>query len=163
MLYNCAKRRGRTVDTLACVIVLLFHMFKGVDFFTLREKFTTAPKRIFNGLYHVCNVALGRISFCPVPDGIAPESVYKLEGIRGACRIALGVAILTLLFSSPLGFFRTDMAKEVLEMVVDGPEFETIYDAFQGQDGSAVSARTQHQSDIESESEARMHPDIEIE
>ncbi|KAI0779891.1 hypothetical protein C8Q74DRAFT_1199278 [Fomes fomentarius] len=127
-----------TVDTLACVIVLLFHMFKGVDFFTLREKFTTAPKRIFNGLYHVCNVALGRISFCPVPDGIAPESAYKLEGIR-------------------------DMAKEVLEMVVDGPEFETIYDAFQGQDGSAIPARTQHQSDNESESEARMHSDIEIE
>ncbi|KAI1791334.1 hypothetical protein LXA43DRAFT_973179 [Ganoderma leucocontextum] len=121
-----------TVQTMMRVVVLLYHLFTGVDSSAtnLRHKLMVAPKRIFNGLWHMFTVTLGRISYAPPPESISPENQVKLEQI-------------------------CDLAKDVLELVVDGPELESIWAAFHVEDNVPAPRPTQTDED-EDESAARM-------
>ena len=81
---------SRTVDTLVSTTVLLAHMLRGLEFYALRQKLTVHPvRRIFNGMYHMLTVTMGRIGFAEVPDVVAPEERFKLDKIRGTSRLSL--------------------------------------------------------------------------
>ena len=130
----------------------------------LRQKLMTAPKRIFNGIWHMFVVTLGRISYAPPPDSISPENQVRIEQICGAS----SPSVLTRLDSSiqygtltPCICFRTaDLAKDVLELVVDGPELESIWAAFHVDDN--VQAPKTQAGGYEDESEADMlHVDLD--
>ena len=65
-------------------------MLRGLEFYALRQKLTVHPvRRIFNGMYHMLTVTMGRIGFAEVPDVVAPEERFKLDKIRGTSRLSL--------------------------------------------------------------------------
>ena len=68
------------------IVVLLYHLFTGVDSSAtnLRHKLMVAPRRVYNGIWHMFTVTLGRISYAPPPESISPEDQVKLEQICGA-------------------------------------------------------------------------------
>ncbi|KAI0743346.1 hypothetical protein C8Q80DRAFT_831463 [Daedaleopsis nitida] len=117
---TCRELASWTVNTLIHAVVVIYHLFQASDDFTLRQKLTRNKKRIFNGLFHMFTVSLGRIGYASASDAVGPENLLALEKAR-------------------------DMARDVLEMVVDGPELESIWEVFQG----GPAPRIQHQSDTE--------------
>ncbi|KAG6886161.1 hypothetical protein C0993_000679 [Termitomyces sp. T159_Od127] len=95
------------IQTLNQALFLLHHfVFTSVSFINLRQKLHAPYHRIFNGLMHMFIVAFGRLSY-----GEAPEWIHRQGRID--------------LVSS------TDMARDILDHVVDGPEADRTWQAYQ--------------------------------
>ncbi|KAJ3896836.1 hypothetical protein GG344DRAFT_71798 [Lentinula edodes] len=71
----------------------------------LKLKLQHAPSRPFNGVTHMFIITFGRLSYAPIPDWIESDREYELSAIR-------------------------DMARDLLDLVVDGPECDNIYAAY---------------------------------
>ncbi|KAG6903020.1 hypothetical protein C0995_007453 [Termitomyces sp. Mi166 len=95
------------IQTLNQALFLLHHfVFTSVSFINLRQKLHAPYHRIFNGLMHMFIVTFGRLSY-----GEAPEWIHRQGRID--------------LVSS------TDMARDILDHVVDGPEADRTWQAYQ--------------------------------
>ncbi|KAL0072457.1 hypothetical protein AAF712_000220 [Marasmius tenuissimus] len=108
------KPASLTIRTLYKTLALLHHVvFNVIPVVNLPDKFFRAPIRAFNGLSHSFIVAFGRISYAAAPDWITDEeSKRNMAGM-------------------------IEMATELLELVVDGPEGESLWSMYQ--DGGAQS------------------------
>ncbi|KAI8994049.1 hypothetical protein BD414DRAFT_576645 [Trametes punicea] len=123
-----------TVQMTTRTVVLLHYLMTNADSskVNFRQKLMFPPKRFGNALWHMFTVSLGRISYAFPPDWAGMENAMKLDQI-------------------------CDLAKDVLELAVDGPELESIWAAFHVDENMPVS-KTQFEED---ESEARrgdLHP-----
>lgn len=69
-------------------------------------------------------ITFGRLSYAPIPDWIESDREYELSAIRGTFGGRFIVHDLTLKSAN------TDMARDLLDLVVDGPECDNIYAAY---------------------------------
>lgn len=79
---------------------------------SLRARLQAAPPRHFNGIGHQFVVALGRLSFAEPPDEVSASDRVSLEQLA-------------------------DPARDVMDLVVAGPESESVWSLFQDEDGRA--------------------------
>jgi hypothetical protein len=77
---------------------------------SLRARLQAAPPRHFNGIGHQFVVALGRLSFAEPPDEVSVSDRVLLEQLA-------------------------DPARDVMDLVVAGPESESVWSLFQEEDG----------------------------
>src|SRR5579863_772315 len=77
---------------------------------SLRSRLQAAPPRHFNGIGHQFVVALGRLSFAEPPDEVSVSDRVLLEQLA-------------------------DPARDVMDLVVAGPESESVWSLFQEEDG----------------------------
>jgi hypothetical protein len=75
----------------------------------LRGRLQAAPPRHFNGIGHQFVVALGRLSFAEPPDEVSASDRMLLEQLA-------------------------DPARDVMDLVVAGPESESVWSLFQEED-----------------------------
>ncbi|KAJ4002145.1 hypothetical protein F5050DRAFT_1802703 [Lentinula boryana] len=95
-----------TIKSLNQTIYLLHYLVFNVEpEVGLKSKLQHASPRPFNGITHMFIVTFGRLSYAPIPEWIGSDRVYELSVIR-------------------------DMARDLLELVVDGPECDNIYAAY---------------------------------
>ena len=65
------------------VLILLYHLLKGTDFYSIRQKLA-GTRGAFNGAWHMFAVSLGRIGYCPPPVNISDGNYKKLDDMSGA-------------------------------------------------------------------------------
>jgi len=108
MTRTCYRRHPKkAIRTLNQTLFLLHHLvFTSVSFLNLRQKLHAPYHRLFHGLLHMFIVTFGRLSY-----GEAPEWIDRQGRID--------------LVSS------TDMARDILDHVVDGPEADRTWQAYQ--------------------------------
>ncbi|KAL7281033.1 hypothetical protein ACG7TL_004335 [Trametes sanguinea] len=112
-----------TVQMATRTVLLLHHLMTNADSsrINLRQKLMFPPKRFCNALWHMFTVSLGRISYAFPPGWAGMENAMRLDQI-------------------------CDLAKDVLEVAVDGPELESIWAAFHVDD-SMPAAKNQYDED----------------
>ncbi|KAI0768795.1 hypothetical protein BD413DRAFT_561541 [Trametes elegans] len=114
-----------TIQAMTRTVLLLHYLMTKADAsrINLRTKLTHPPKRFANALWHMFMVSLGRISYACPPDWAGLLNVIQLDQV-------------------------CDLAKDVLEVVVDGPELESIWAAFHVDDNlPAPTTLTDEESD----------------
>jgi len=95
------------IRTLNQAIILLYSfIFRTEPALNLRHILQHAPHRPFNSISNIFVVTFGRLSYCDSPGWIDAERRQELENL-------------------------SDMAREILEVVVDGPEGDNVWAAFQ--------------------------------
>ncbi|KAJ7770127.1 hypothetical protein DFH07DRAFT_266343 [Mycena maculata] len=98
----------RTIRTLNQTLFLLHHLVFGLEpNFNLRHRLHYAPSRTFNGITHMFIVTFGRLSCADPPEWIDSTQKVELETM-------------------------SEMAQDLLDLVVDGPEGDIIWAAYQG-------------------------------
>ncbi|KAI9059125.1 hypothetical protein FKP32DRAFT_1596447 [Trametes sanguinea] len=114
-----------TVQMTTRTVLLLHHLMTNADSsrINLRQKLMFPPKRFCNALWHMFTVSLGRISYAFPPDWAGMENAMRLDQI-------------------------CDLAKDVLEVAVDGPELESIWAAFHVDD-SMPASKNQYDDDAD--------------
>ncbi|THH06652.1 hypothetical protein EW146_g9545 [Bondarzewia mesenterica] len=95
--------------TTQTLMLLHYLVFRPEQTLNLRHKLHHAPHKQFNGISHLFVVTLGRLSFAEPPEGAALESEEK----RALEQLA-------------------EMAHDLMELVVDGPEAESVWAMYQG-------------------------------
>nr|GAT56788.1 predicted protein [Mycena chlorophos] len=95
--------------------VLLFHylVFGSESDANLRQRLQNAPARPFSGVNHVFLVTFGRLSCGDPPDWMTESQKHELESLG-------------------------DLAQDLVDQVVDGPEMDSIWQAFQGEPNDAM-------------------------
>ncbi|KAH9851384.1 hypothetical protein C2E23DRAFT_830696 [Lenzites betulinus] len=108
-----------TIQTMKRTVLLLYYLMKNADSsrVNLRQKLMFPPRRFSNALWHIFTVSLGRFCYASPPEWVGLENLQMIDQI-------------------------SDVSKEVLEVVVDGPELESIWAAFQVDDNVPDSPRT---------------------
>ncbi|TFK44797.1 hypothetical protein BDQ12DRAFT_673593 [Crucibulum laeve] len=107
-LINSPQATASLIRVVNQTLFLLHHLVLGQDpAVNLRHKIQHAPHRPFNGLNHMFIVTFGKLSCYDVspPEWIDPRFQGELDNIA-------------------------DMAHELLELVVDGPEVEDLWSAY---------------------------------
>ncbi|KAG7440016.1 uncharacterized protein BT62DRAFT_938443 [Guyanagaster necrorhizus] len=91
---------------------------------SLRQKLLRAPPRHFNGIMHMFTLTFGRLSYSPLPDWTPVPAQLELN-------------------------IMSEMARDMVELVLDQPEDEALWVALQetDQDGDSVT----NEDDIEEE------------
>ena len=89
---------------------------------SLRARLQAAPPRHFNGIGHQFVVALGRLSFAEPPDEVSGSDRMLLEQLA-------------------------DPARDVMDLVVAGPESESVWSLFQEDEGRGEERRHDGQRD----------------
>jgi hypothetical protein len=119
----------RTVRTLIQTLNLLYHLvFASDPTFNLRHKLLQAAQlRPFNGLTHMFIVTLGRLSYADCPDWLGSNSKVDLEQAAGNVLVSTHVQADTTVPS--------ETARELLDLVVEGPELDSVWAAYQPADG----------------------------
>jgi len=116
---------ARTIRTLNQTLFLLHHLVFGIEpNFNLRHRLHYAPSRAFNGITHMFIVSFGRLGCADPPEWI--ESAHKLE-----------------LESM------SEMAQDLLDLVVDGPEGDSIWTAYQVDSGDTGDNSDTDEEDME--------------
>lgn len=87
---------------------------------SLRARLQAAPPRHFNGIGHQFVVALGRLSFAEPPDEVSGSDRMLLEQLA-------------------------DPARDVMDLVVAGPESESVWAMFQEEEGRGEERRRDEQ------------------
>ncbi|KAF9049829.1 hypothetical protein BJ165DRAFT_1525145 [Panaeolus papilionaceus] len=102
-----------TEETLSLVrttnqATLLLHnlIFDGADAIDLRHRLQNETARFSSGIFHMFIVTLGRLSYCEPPSWLNREGKQDLENI-------------------------SELSRDILEIVVDGPEVDNVWAAFQ--------------------------------
>ena len=110
---------------------------------SLRARLQAAPPRHFNGIGHQFVVALGRLSYAEPPDEVSGSDRMLLEQLA-------------------------DPARDVMDLVVAGPESESVWSLFQEDEGRGEERRQDGQQGDGSEhdgfedSESVMEVDISL-
>ncbi|KAJ7217952.1 hypothetical protein GGX14DRAFT_598835 [Mycena pura] len=101
----------RTIRTLNQTLFLLHHLVFGLEStFNLRHRLHYAPSRTFNGITHMFIVTFGRLSSADPPEWLDSAEKLELESM-------------------------SDMAQDLLDLVIDGPEGDSIWAAYQADSG----------------------------
>ena len=112
----------RTVAGIARGMLLLhyviFHIPNGPA--SLRARLQAAPPRHFNGIGHQFVVALGRLSYAEPPDEVSGSDRMLLEQLA-------------------------DPARDVMDLVVAGPESESVWSLFQEDESRGEDRRQEGQ------------------
>ncbi|KAF5321014.1 hypothetical protein D9619_001891 [Psilocybe cf. subviscida] len=97
------------VQTLNQTLFLLYQIVYAVDpVINLRYKLQHASTRQFNSIKHIFIVTFGRMSYCDPPSWVEPIQRPELE-------------------------YLAEVARDVLELMVDGPEGDSVWAAFQAE------------------------------
>ncbi|KAJ7901938.1 hypothetical protein B0H14DRAFT_1261278 [Mycena olivaceomarginata] len=116
---------NRTVRTLNQTLFLLHHLVFSLEpNFNLRHRLHCAPSRTFNGITHMSIVTFGRLSCADPPEWIDPAQKVELEAM-------------------------SEMAQDLLDLVVDGPEADSIWTAYQVDPGDAGDDGDTDEEDME--------------
>ncbi|KAI0043401.1 hypothetical protein FA95DRAFT_1575144 [Auriscalpium vulgare] len=116
---HISEALDRVIRALAHALLLLHYLVFHTDApLNLRLKLQHAPHRPFNGLGHMFVVAFGRLSYADAPEQVDKDGRVKLEQL-------------------------SEPARDIMELVIEGPESESIWAAFQDasdpeDDGSEV-------------------------
>ncbi|KAF5393300.1 hypothetical protein D9757_000667 [Collybiopsis confluens] len=95
-----------TIRSLNQTTYLLHYLvFRFQPEMTLKLKLQHAPHRWFNGVAHMFIVTFGRLSYAPIPEWMELEKKAEFAAVR-------------------------DAARELLELVVPGPEGDSVYKAY---------------------------------
>ncbi|KAF8967852.1 hypothetical protein BDZ97DRAFT_1916437 [Flammula alnicola] len=106
-LSSSAETTLSLVQALNQTTFLLYHLIFGTEpNLNLRHKLQHAPHRPFSGISHIFVVTFGRLSYCEPPSWMEIERRHELE-------------------------YLAEIAREILEVVVDGPEGDSVWAAFQ--------------------------------
>ena len=84
---------------------------------SLRARLQAAPPRHFNGIGHQFVVALGRLSFAEPPDEVSAQDRAWLEQLA-------------------------DPARDVMDLVMAGPESESVWSLFQEEEEDGQGLKT---------------------
>ncbi|KAJ7072237.1 hypothetical protein C8F01DRAFT_235634 [Mycena amicta] len=104
----------KSIHLLSQTIFLLHYLIFGLEGdFNLRQRLQYAPSRAFNGITHVFLVTFGRLSCGDPPDWMTESQKREMESL-------------------------SDMAQDLLDLVVDGPEADNIWAAFQADPSDAI-------------------------
>ncbi|KAJ7680427.1 hypothetical protein DFH06DRAFT_1315198 [Mycena polygramma] len=102
-----SETTAKTIRTLNQALFLLHHLVFGMEpNFNLRHRLHYAPSRAFNGITHMFIVTFGRLGCAEPPEWIESGPKRELESM-------------------------SEMAQDLLDLVVDGPESESIWTAYQ--------------------------------
>jgi len=116
---------ARTVRTLNQTLFLLHHLVFGLEpNFNLRHRLHYAPSRTFNGITHMFIVTFGRLSCADPPEWIDSARKVELETM-------------------------SEMAQDLLDLVVDGPEADSIWTAYQVDPGDPGDDSDTDEEDME--------------
>ncbi|KAI0058009.1 hypothetical protein BV25DRAFT_1325805 [Artomyces pyxidatus] len=108
LLMGSPSLLSETVSAIAHGLLLLHYLvFHSEPPLSLRQKLQHASHRQFNGIGHMFAVTFGRLSYAEPPDQVSPDDKLKLEQLA-------------------------EPARDLMELVVEGPESESIWAAFQG-------------------------------
>ncbi|RDX45660.1 hypothetical protein OH76DRAFT_1407837 [Lentinus brumalis] len=113
-----------SIDMTMRVVPLLHNLLKGCDFDAMRLKLIPPNdntnqnhrKKTFKSVFHMLTVGLGRLGYAEPPQEISEADRKKLDKLD---RLARGT----------------------LELVVDGPEMESIWEAFQPDESKSAASR----------------------
>ncbi|KAJ7251529.1 hypothetical protein B0H12DRAFT_1234163 [Mycena haematopus] len=116
---------ARTVRTVNQTLFLMHHLVFGVEpNFNLRHRLHYAPSRAFNGITHMFIVTFGRLSCADPPEWIDSAHALELEAMA-------------------------EMAQDLLDLVVDGPEADSIWTAYQVDPGEPGADSDTDEEDME--------------
>ncbi|KAI0644391.1 hypothetical protein C8Q79DRAFT_1072568 [Trametes meyenii] len=115
-----AKLITWTVQTMTRTVLLLHYLMTNADTtkVNLRQKLMYPSTRFASALWHAFTVSLGRISYAFPPEWTGNENALRLDQI-------------------------SDLARDVLELAVDGPELESIWEGFHVEE-NVPSSKTQY-------------------
>jgi len=88
----------------------------------MQTKLRLVP-RTYHGIHHAFVVAFGRLSYCDPPSWIDHADRTELESLVGKC--------LAYILLKTLAKTQIDISKDILESVIDGPEIDNVWEAFQ--------------------------------
>lgn len=104
--------------------MLLHHLVIGEDAtLDLRECLLRAPPKTSQGLIHYFLLALGRLSYANPPYWLDDKDKQRLVGVAGLCSVVHSVNSLTIRCA--------DLARALLERVIQGPELDLIWEIYQ--------------------------------
>ncbi|EGN99743.1 hypothetical protein SERLA73DRAFT_179920 [Serpula lacrymans var. lacrymans S7.3] len=107
LLRSSPSLASSTLRTINQTLFLLYMLIFGPEAaFNLRHKLQVTPSRQFNGITHMFIVTLGRLSYTDPPEWIAAKDKVELEHIA-------------------------EMARELLDLVVEGPEGDSVWATYQ--------------------------------
>lgn len=109
--------------TLALLNYLVFNTERTFD---LRHKLYHAPHRQFNGITHVFVVTFGALSYTDPPGWVEGEGRIEWDRVAGK-----SMSEIIFLFLIEEGGCVQDLARDLLELIVEGPEGDTVYSAYQ--------------------------------
>ncbi|KAF7376232.1 hypothetical protein MSAN_00038400 [Mycena sanguinolenta] len=116
---------ARTIRTLNQTLFLMHHLVFGMEpNFNLRHRLHYAPSRTFNGITHMFIVTFGRLSCADPPEWIDTAQTLELETMA-------------------------EMAQDLLDLVVDGPEADSIWTAYQVDPGDPGNDSDTDEEDME--------------
>ncbi|KAJ7188132.1 hypothetical protein C8R46DRAFT_10843 [Mycena filopes] len=108
-----AEAIDRIIRTLNQTLFLVHHLVFGIEpNFNLRHRLHYAPSRAFSGITHMFIVTFGRLAYADAPEWIESAQKLELESM-------------------------SEMAQSLLNFVVDGPEGDGIWTAYQVDSGDA--------------------------
>ncbi|KAK7005601.1 hypothetical protein R3P38DRAFT_2556549 [Favolaschia claudopus] len=125
LMTSSAAITSRTIRTLNQTLFLLHHLVFGLEpNVNLRHRLHYAPSRTFNGITHMFIVTFGRLSCADPPEWIDAAQKFELEAL-------------------------SEMAQDLLDLVVDGPEADSIWAAYQLEPGDVIEDSDTDEEDME--------------
>lgn len=115
-LMSSQEATASIIRTTNQTLFLIHHLVFSTDpALNLRYQLQCATNRVFSNIIHMFIVTLGRLSYADPPEWADSQGRYELETL-------------------------SEMSRDILELVVDGPEGDSIWAAFQvePEPGSAV-------------------------
>ncbi|KAG5651201.1 hypothetical protein H0H81_009510 [Sphagnurus paluster] len=110
LLSASPKEVSTAICTLKQTLFLLHHLvFTSVPVLNLRQKLHAPHHRLFHGLLHMLIVTFGRLSYGEAPEWIDRQGRIDLVSSTGS----------------------GNMARDILDHVVDGPEADRTWQAYQ--------------------------------
>lgn len=102
-----------------------------VSDFDFRQKLFYAPHAMFNGLTHMFVVMIGRLSYADPPDWLDVDLQAEIEKLTGEYLVLLPPHPANMLFAEP--------ARDLMELIIEGPESDSVWVAYQDTEGESVS------------------------
>ncbi|KAF9227256.1 hypothetical protein BS17DRAFT_727311 [Gyrodon lividus] len=104
---NDPRAASRTIRMINHTTLLLHHLVVGEDStLNLRERLYRAPMKTYNGLIHFFILTFGRLSYANSPDWLDTKDRQRLVQVA-------------------------DLARPLLELVIQGPELDSIWETYQ--------------------------------
>ncbi|KIJ67886.1 hypothetical protein HYDPIDRAFT_165675 [Hydnomerulius pinastri MD-312] len=102
-----AQAISRTISMVIHTTLLLHHLVVGEEStLSLRDRLYRAPMKTYHGLIHFFILTFGRLSFADSPNWLDAKDKQRLEQVA-------------------------DLSRALLELVVEGPEIESIWGTYQ--------------------------------
>lgn len=115
---------SRTIHIINHATLLLHHLVIGEDAtLDLRERLLRAPAKTYQGLIHFFILTFGRLSYANPPYWLDARDRQRLVGVAG---------LYSAVMSSELADDGcADLARALLERVIQGPELDLIWETYQ--------------------------------